>query len=297
MTAEGSHDPAYGRAVEILPGVRRLTARNPGPFTYLGTNCYLVGDDVLTVIDPGPDEPSHLALLREVIGSTPVSHILVTHTHRDHSPAARPLAAATGAVTVAEGPYRPARPRHAGEVAKTGADTLFRPDVALAGGERIATPAGLFEAVATPGHAANHLAFAIPGGPLFSGDHVMGWSTTVVSPPDGSMADYMASLDRLAARPERLYLPGHGAPIADGPARVAELTRHRRAREAAIAAAVAAGADTVPRIVAVVYGALDPRLAGGAALSVLAHLEELVAHGAVATDGDATIDARYRASR
>jgi glyoxylase-like metal-dependent hydrolase (beta-lactamase superfamily II) len=186
---------------------------------------------------------------------------------------------------------------HPGEDAPLDAsgDADFAPDVTLADGALVEGAGYRLEAVATPGHTPNHLAFALGGASLiFSGDHVMGWSTTVVAPPEGSMADYMASLDRMLERPERRYLPAHGGEIADGPAHVRALRAHRRMREAAILQEVARGAPSVDDIVARVYRGLDPRLVRGAALSTLAHLEELVARGAVVADGPATLGARYR---
>ncbi|ODN69765.1 MBL fold metallo-hydrolase [Methylobrevis pamukkalensis] len=297
LVFDRAFDPAHGEAVELVPGLRRLTAANAGPFTFRGTNSYVVGTGSLVVIDPGPDDAAHVAALVAACGGRPVSHILVTHTHRDHSPAARALQALTGGEIVAEGPHRPARPLGAGEAyaMEASADRDFRPDRILAGGEVLVTPAGRFTAVATPGHTANHLAFALEETEfLFSGDHVMAWSTTVVAPPDGAMADYMASLERIAACPQQVYLPGHGGPVRDGPAFVAGLHAHRLGREAAILGAVAGGADTAPAIVRAVYRDLDPRLEGAAAMSVFSHLEDLVARGRLATDGAPRPDGRYR---
>lgn len=294
-------EPHWGVAVPVAPRVRRITAENPGPFTFHGTNSYLVGDaGAVAVIDPGPDDPRHLAALLAAIGRVPVSHILVTHTHRDHSPGAGALAAATGAPTLAAGPHRPARPPRPDETARldAGGDTAFVPDVVLTDGAVVAGDGFALTAVATPGHTGNHLAFALDGAEwLFSGDHVMAWSTSIVAPPDGAMADYMASLARLAARPERAYLPGHGGPVVEAPSYVAALAEHRRGRERAIRARLAAGDDTIPAIVRAVYVGLDPALAGAAGLSVLAHLEDLVARGVVVADPLPTLAARYRPQR
>ncbi len=292
-----SFDPAYGQAVTVLPGVARLTARNAGPFTFHGTNSYLVGSKQLAVIDPGPDDDSHLAALLNAIGGRPVSHILVTHTHRDHSPLARRLADATGAVTCAEGPHRPARPLRTGETGRLDAsgDVDFLPDLVLADGDTVSGDGWTLSAVLTPGHAANHAAFALKGtGTLFSGDHVMGWSTTVVAPPDGSMSDYMASLDRLIARDDRLLLPGHGGPVTNPRAYMRGLKSHRKMRERAILARLEEGDRTIPEMVKTIYRDLDPKLVGGAALSVLAHLEDLVARGLVSTDGEMSINGAFR---
>ena len=289
-------EPDYGIAVAVAPGVRRVTAPNPGPFTFRGTNSYIVGSGHVAVIDPGPDDDAHLAALLAATEGESVSHILVTHTHRDHSSLVPRLQAATGARTVAGGPHRLARPLVAGEANRldAGGDTAFVPDMTLADEGFIECGGWRLTAVATPGHAANHLAFALAGsGLLFSGDHVMGWSTTVVAPPDGAMADYMASLDRLLARDEQRYLPGHGGPVDDAHAYLRALKSHRRMREAAILDCLAKGAGTIPELVAAIYRDTDPRLHGAAALSVLAHLEDLVARGKAVSDGPPRIDSRF----
>jgi glyoxylase-like metal-dependent hydrolase (beta-lactamase superfamily II) len=296
LTFNRSFDPTHGTPVEIAPGIRRLTAPNPGAYTFHGTNTYLVGTDRLVIIDPGPDDPAHLAAILHAAAGASVTHILVTHTHRDHSPAARPLAAATNASILGAAPHVFARPLHLGETnpLDAAADLDHRPDQPLADGETLAAPAGRFIAVATPGHAANHLAFALEGsGHLFSGDHVMAWSTSIVAPPDGSMADYMASLDRVAARPESIYLPGHGGPVHDAASFVEGLKAHRHAREAAVLAALARGARTIPEIVRDVYTDVDPKLWPAAGLSVFAQLEWLVQKGRVATPDDPRLDGRY----
>src|SRR6516225_1198937 len=262
---------------EVAPGVRAMVADNPGPFTYKGTISYIVGSGSVAIIDPGPDDLGHInALLNAVRGET-VSHIFVTHTHRDHSPAVAQIKAATGAKVYAQGPHRPARPLHTGEVRRLDAsnDLEFLPDVALGDGETVTGSGWTLQAVATPGHTANHMAYAFKEADLlFAGDHVMAWSTTIVAPPDGAMSDYMASLQKLARRSEPLYLSGHGAPVRDAPRYVQYLIRHRQAREASILHRLAKG--------------------GADALSVLAHLEELVARGAVATEGPPSLAGIYR---
>ena len=282
---------------EVAPGVRAMVADNPGPFTYKGTISYIVGSGSVAIIDPGPNDFGHInALLNAVRGET-VSHIFVTHTHRDHSPAAAQIKAATGAKVYAQGPHRPARPLHTGEVRRLDAsnDLEFRPDVALGDSETVIGSGWTLQAVATPGHTANHMAYAFKEADLlFAGDHVMAWSTTIVAPPDGAMSDYMASLQKLARRSEPLYLSGHGAPVRDAPRYVQYLIRHRQAREASILHRLAKGAADIPTIVRAVYIGLDPRLVGAAALSVLAHLEELVASGAVATEGPPSLAGIYR---
>ncbi len=289
-------EPGYGTPVPVAPGIVRVTAKNPGPFTFYGTNSYIVGTEGLAVIDPGPDDEAHLTALLATIDGRPVSHILVTHTHRDHSPLADRLKALTGAVTAAEGPHRPARPLRIGEVnpLDASADTAFRPDLALADGEAVAGDGWALETVLTPGHTANHAAFALAGsGVLFSGDHVMGWATSIVAPPDGAMGDYMRSLDRLLARDDRLFLPGHGGPVADPQPYLRGLKAHRKMRERAILERLAAGDRTLPELVGAIYRDTDPALHGAAALSVLAHLEDLVARGLVRSEGDPALDVRF----
>lgn len=296
LVFDRAFDPAYGTAVEVAPGIRRLTARNAGGYTFHGTNTFLVGTDRLTVIDPGPDDDRHLADILSAAGGAPITHILVTHTHRDHSPAALPLQRRTGAALLGAAAHATARQPHATEVGSLDASSDFdyRPDQVLEDGAVAETPAGRFRALATPGHTANHLAFALEdSGHLFSGDHVMGWSTSIVAPPDGAMAAYMASLDRIQAAAETRYLPGHGNPVDDGPAFVEGLRAHRLAREAAVLAAVAAGAATIRAIVEAVYRDTDPKLFAAAGLSVFAQLEWLVEKGAVATDGPPRLDGRY----
>lgn len=289
-------DPRYGEAVTVAKGVRRVTARNPGPFTFTGTNTYLIGEDSVAILDPGPADPVHVQSLLQAVGRAKVAHILVSHTHLDHSPAARLVQQSTGAPIFSAGPHRPARPRPAGAPApnEAGADTGFTPDVTLADGDTIAGRGYRLQAIATPGHAANHLAFALAGTDLlFPGDHVMGWATTVVAPPDGSMRDYMASLDVLLARPESRYLPAHGDEIAEAHAHVRGLRAHRRMRERAILERLGCGDERIPEIVARTYADLDPRLAGAAALSTLAHLEDLVERGKVSVDGPASLAGRF----
>ena len=289
-------DPRHGEAVQVAPAVLRVTAPNAGAFTGAGTNSYVVGTDTLAVIDPGPDDPAHLDALRRTIGGRSVSHILVTHTHADHSPLAAPLAEETGAIVVAEGPHRAARPLADGErnVLDASSDRDFSPDIAVAHGDRIDGAGWAFETVLTPGHTMNHAAFALEGRDLlFSGDHVMGWSTTIVAPPDGSMRHYMASLDVLLARRDALYLPGHGGPLQQPRRFVRHLKGHRLMRERMITERVAAGDRTIPAIVDNSYAGLDPGLKGAAALSVLAHLEDLVARGVVVADPSPRLDATY----
>jgi glyoxylase-like metal-dependent hydrolase (beta-lactamase superfamily II) len=282
---------------EVVPGVRRLLANNPSPFTYKGTLSYIVGRGKVAVIDPGPLDDAHIAALLDAVRGETVTHIFVTHTHRDHSPAAPKLKAATGALVLAQGPHRPARALHVGEAPRLDAsnDTEFQPDRALADGEVVSGDGWSIEAVATPGHTANHMAYAFKEGDLiFSGDHVMAWSTPVVAPPDGAMSDYMASLHKLARRAEPLYLPGHGGPVRDAPRFVAHYIRHRQGREQSILHRLAKGEADIPSLVRAIYIGLDPRLVRAAGLSVLAHLEDLTVRGLVTTDGEPSIEGRYR---
>jgi glyoxylase-like metal-dependent hydrolase (beta-lactamase superfamily II) len=292
-----SFDLVAGAPKEVAPGVRAIVANNPGPFTFKGTVSYIVGRGRVAVIDPGPDDDAHIGALLDAVRGETVTHIFVTHTHRDHSPAVPKVKAATGAKVFAEGPHRLARPLHIGETRRldASADMEFRPDVTLADGEAVSGDGWTLEAVMTPGHTANHMAFAFKERDLlFAGDHVMAWSTTVVAPPDGAMSDYMASLQKLARRSESTYLPGHGAPVRDAPRYVQFLIQHRHGREASILHRLGKGTADIPTIVKAVYIGLDPRLSGAAALSTLAHLEDLVARGVVATDGPPSIGGTYR---
>jgi glyoxylase-like metal-dependent hydrolase (beta-lactamase superfamily II) len=288
---------APGQVEEIAPGVRRVLCNNPSPFTFKGTMSYIVGRGEVAIIDPGPDDEAHIATLLDAVKHETVTHIVVTHTHRDHSPGAARVKAATGAATYGEGAHRAARPLHIGEAPRLDAsnDTDFRPDHALADGDVVSGRGFALEAITTPGHTANHMAFALHGQDLlFSGDHVMGWSTSIVAPPDGAMSDYMASLDKLARRTESLYLPGHGDVIREAPRFVASYIRHRQGREDSILHRLAKGAADIPTLVRAIYIGLDPRLTRAAGLSVLAHLEDMVARGTVATDGVPSVEGIYR---
>ena len=208
------------RVRDIAPGVRAIVTNNPGPFTFKGTMSYIIGRGKVAILDPGPDDDAHIGALLDAVRGETVTHIFVTHTHRDHSPAVPKVKAATGAKVFAEGPHRLARPLNIGETRRldASADFDFRPDVALADGEVVSGDGWTLQAVTTPGHTANHMAFAFKEADLiFAGDHVMAWSTTIVAPPDGAMSDYMASLQKLARRAEPLYLSGHGAPVRQAP--------------------------------------------------------------------------------
>jgi glyoxylase-like metal-dependent hydrolase (beta-lactamase superfamily II) len=275
MRADLSFTCSYGMLDPVTPLIRRIVARNPGPFTFRGTGTYVVGRGKVAVIDPGPALAEHVEALLAALRGETVTHILVTHTHRDHSPAAAALKAATGAPTFGFGPHGVI-----GEAVEAGADLAFAPDQALRDCDVVEGPGWRLAAVHTPGHTSNHLCFALAEEhALFSGDHVMGWSTTVISPPDGDMRAYVDSLERLCRRDDAVYWPTHGGAIADPQAHVAALVTHRRARREAVLAALAAGPARPRNLVATVYPDLDTRLVGGAARSLLAHLIELSQDG------------------
>ncbi len=282
---------------EPMPGIRRVMADNPGPFTFKGTMSYIVGRGQVAIVDPGPADQRHIGALLDAVRNETVTAIFVTHTHRDHSPAVPAIKAATGATVYAEGPHRAARPLHIGEhnPLDSSGDRDFKPDVALKDGEIVSGGGWAIEAVTTPGHTANHIAYAFrENNALFAGDHVMGWATTIVAPPDGAMSDYMASLDKLAKRGEQIYFPGHGPAIHDAGRFVNYYILHRKAREASILHRLAKGETDIPSIVRAIYIGIDPRLTGAAGLSVLAHLEDLVTRGLVEIDGAPAIDGVYR---
>jgi glyoxylase-like metal-dependent hydrolase (beta-lactamase superfamily II) len=286
-----------GKLDEPMPGVRRILCNNPSPFTFRGTVSYIVGRGKVAIIDPGPDDPAHNAALLDAVRGETVTHIFVTHTHRDHSPGVPAIKKATGATVLAEGPHRPARPLHVGDGPRLDAsnDTDFQPDRALADGEAVRGDGWTVEAIATPGHTANHMAYAFrEADVVFSGDHVMAWSTPVVAPPDGAMGDYMASLQKLAKRSEQVYFPGHGGVVRNAPRFVAAYILHRKAREASILNRLSKGETDIPDLVGAIYSNLDPRLVKAAGMSVLAHLEDLVARGEAATNGPPSIAGRYR---
>jgi glyoxylase-like metal-dependent hydrolase (beta-lactamase superfamily II) len=284
---------AYGVGRELAPGVVRLVANNPGPFTFKGTNTYLVGSsEDLVLIDPGPEDATHRDALLAAIGHRRVSHILITHTHRDHVDGLPGLVAATGARTAGFG-RRATQPGTKRTSASGGeyVDQDFVPDVRLEHGSRIAGNGWALTALHTPGHAPDHLCFELEGtGILFSGDHVMGWNTSVVAPPEGSMADYLRSLELLGERTDRVYFPGHGGRV-EGPQRLVKaFLLHRRMREQAILDCIRSGTNTVRTIVPAIYRGLDPKLTNAAALSVLAHVEHLISRGLVRCDSPLSAD-------
>jgi glyoxylase-like metal-dependent hydrolase (beta-lactamase superfamily II) len=270
-------DAPYARLEAVEPGIARVLAHNPSAFTYYGTQTYLAGEGEVAVIDPGPDLPEHVDALAEAIGGRPVVAILCTHTHRDHSPAAVPLAARIGAPVIG---CAPLVLEAIGPRADEAFDSSYAPDRVLADGEAIEVDGRALVAVATPGHTSNHLCFAY-GDALFSGDHVMGWSTTVVFPPDGDMAAYMVSLEKLRARDDRIFYPAHGPPVTNPQQYLRGLIGHRMQREKQILRLVGEAPLTVSEIVAGAYPGLDPRLVTAAGGSVLAHLLDLERRGLV----------------
>jgi glyoxylase-like metal-dependent hydrolase (beta-lactamase superfamily II) len=283
----------YGQLEPVAPGIRRILARNPSPFTFKGTGTYVVGEGEVAVIDPGPDLDEHVAALLTGLAGEQVTHILVTHTHRDHSPAAKALQLATGALTYGFGPH--AGGRRGDAAVEEGGDWDFTPDVTVGDSDEIVGTGWRFEAVHTPGHTSNHLCFALPAqGILFTGDHVMGWSTSVIAPPDGDMSAYMTSLDKLLRRTDKVYWPTHGPAITAPQPYVRAFVAHRREREAGILDCLADRPQHIEEIVGKLYSGLAPGLQRAAGRSVHAHLLDLVSRGLVAADGPPTIDASYR---
>ena len=274
-------DAPYARLEQLEEGIARVLAHNPSAFTYTGTQTYLAGEAEVAVIDPGPDLPEHLDALELAIGGRPVAAIMCTHTHRDHSPAARPLAERTGAPIVG---CAPLALETVGPRADASFDGDYAPDRVLVEGEAIEVDGTPLTAVATPGHTSNHVCFAYRSA-LFTGDHVMGWSTTVVFPPDGDMAAYMASLEKLRRRDDRIYYPAHGPPVTNPSQYVRHLAGHRMQREKQILSLVRDKPRPIPDIVANAYPALDPRLVTAAGGSVLAHLLDLERRGLVEREG------------
>jgi glyoxylase-like metal-dependent hydrolase (beta-lactamase superfamily II) len=286
----------YGRLERVAPGIRRIVARNPSPFTFRGTGTYVIGDGEVAVVDPGPDLDEHVAALLAGLSGEQVTHILITHTHSDHSPAAAALKAATGAPTYGFGPH--AGGKRGDPAVEEGGDWDFMPDVTVHDGDAIAGSGWRLEAVHTPGHTSNHLCFALPDqGILFSGDHVMGWSTSVIAPPDGEMSAYMASLDKLLDRSDAVYWPTHGPAITEPQAHVRAFVAHRREREAGILECLAAGSERIDAIVDKLYVGLQPGLRRAAGRSVHAHLIDLAGRGIVESEGPPTIGAIYRPTR
>ncbi len=283
----------YGALQNVAPGIRRITANNPGAFTFRGTGTYVIGEGKVAVIDPGPDLPEHVDALLSALKGETISHILITHTHNDHSPAAKHVKAATGAPTYGFGPHGSGKVK-AGQPIQ-GGDMEFTPDEVIGDGTVIDGDGWSVSCVHTPGHTSNHICFAWDARKiLFSGDHVMGWSTSIVSPPDGDMGDYMRSLDKLLARDDQTYYPTHGPAITDPHPYIRAFIAHRQEREDKILACLNAGIETIAAMVPEVYADVSPSLFGAAARSLFATVIYLVEEGrAVALDG-VTVEGRYR---
>jgi len=287
--------PEYGKVTKVTPLIRRLVAHNPSPFTFYGTGTYIVGENIvnrknIAIIDPGPAIASHLQALEKLLETATVSHILVTHNHLDHSPAAKPLKQMTGAEIYAFDPGQQAdmdNRAEEGQHTEESCDQNFAPDHILQDGDVITGDGWTLEAVHTPGHLPNHLCFALKEEKaLFTGDHVMGWSTSVIAEPGGDMKDYMISLEKLLSRDDQIYYPTHGAPIENPKPYVKALIAHRRARERQILAAIADGAVTIPEIVALIYCDIPSYLHPAAACSVHAHLIHMTEEGRVKCQDD-----------
>lgn len=286
-----SADVDYGVPEEVTPGVRRIVANNPGPYTFLGTNTYIVGTKHVAIIDPGPADEAHLEAIAATTRGERVTHILITHSHRDHCDGALPLQKKLGGDIVALGATDDPRGMGAPALGAKGSgdpfvDAAFVPNITVQDGDTLKGHGFALDILHMPGHAPDHLCFALVGKrTVFTGDHVMGWNTTVIAPPEGNMTDFLTSLERLALRHDKMFLPGHGGRI-ETPRRVVRAyMTHRKWREQTILACIDEGLCTIPRIVAKLYGALDANLKTAAALSVLAHLEHLISRRMVAAEG------------
>ena len=278
LTFDQHFDVAPGEPASLSPLVRRVLAPNASPYTFKGTSSFIVGRGQVAVIDPGPEDERHLAALLHALRGETVTHILVTHSHADHSPLARRLQQATGARTLASGAVE--APPASGLRLDASIDHDFVPDERLGEGDAVSGPGWTLEALFTPGHMSNHMCFALKEEKaLFAGDHVMSWATSVIAPPDGDMGQYFASLRKLLDRDDTVYHPGHGPSRQDPLPLVRGYLSHRRMREEAIRARVAQGARSIAEIVAAIYADVDPKLHGAAALSTTAHLDHLVAQG------------------
>jgi len=279
-------DVDYGVAEEVAPGVRRVVANNPGPYTFLGTNTYIVGHGSVAVVDPGPKDADHLQAVAAAVKGEEVAYILITHSHRDHCDGARALQNMLGGELLAYGPTDTPRGAGAAGLGDAFVDPGFVPDRVIQGGEVIKGRGFALDVLHTPGHAPDHLCFALVGQrTVFTGDHVMGWNTTVIAPPEGNLAHFIASLDMLMHRHDKVFLPGHGGRVQTPQRVVRAYMTHRRWREQTILACLDDGVCTIAGIVAKLYGALDKDLKDAAALSVLAHLEHLGDRGIVVSDG------------
>lgn len=284
-----------GVADMVAHGVRRVIANNPGPYTYTGSGTYIIGEGEIAVIDPGPNDDVHLEALLKTIDGERVTHILITHTHLDHCGLAMKFAAATGAPLIGFGAHPVRDKKHDAPALDEGADYAYAPDEIIGDGAVVEGPNWRIEAVHTPGHLSNHLCFALPEQKaLFTGDHMMGWATTVVAPPDGDMSAYIQSLDKLLAREDEIYFPTHGAPIHNPKRFVRAVKTHRLMRDAQIVEQLKKGRDNIKDITGALYADVDKRLHGAAALNVLAHLIRLVRNGSVACDGEPEMKSAFR---
>jgi glyoxylase-like metal-dependent hydrolase (beta-lactamase superfamily II) len=281
----------YGDAARVSPRVRRVVANNPGPFTYLGTGVYIIGDGDVAVIDPGPMIDEHFEALKNALKGERITHVLVTHSHLDHSPLAHPLAKWAGCQVFGIGA---GSPTESDVRMEAGDDLRFKPDITVRDGDAFKGPNWTVEAITTPGHTSNHVCYALKEeNALFSGDHVMGWSTTVISPPDGDMGDYFASLEKVRARGFSTIWPTHGPPVTNVPPFIDAYIAHRRAREQMILDRLKAGDTLIPDMVKVIYKDVDKRLHPAACHSVLAHIIHLVETGKVKADGPFDLVTQY----
>jgi glyoxylase-like metal-dependent hydrolase (beta-lactamase superfamily II) len=285
---------AYGEADQVSPLIRRVIAQNPGPFTYLGTGVYIIGKGEVAVIDPGPPIDAHFDALKRTLAGERVTHVFTTHTHLDHSPLAHPLAAWAGCKVFG-------RPDPSGFIPgaslEEDGEEGFMPDILVNDGDTFTGPGWTLEAITTPGHMSNHVCYALKEeNALFSGDHIMGWSTTVISPPDGNMGDYYRSLAKIRARNLDTLWPTHGPPVKEVNAFIDAYVAHRHAREEAIVARLKAGDTLIPDMVKVIYKDVDARLHAPAAHSVLAHMIHLVEAGRATADGPFNLATRYHAA-
>ncbi len=287
-------DFSYGEVSEVAPGVRRIIAENPSPFTLYGTGTYILGYGEVAIIDPGPADGAHIAKLLEALEGETISHILVTHTHMDHSPGCRLLQAHTDAKSYAYGPHGAGKLEQ-GVPVEEGGDMDFEPDELLRDGDVLTGGTWSVECVYTPGHTSNHMCYQLrESKALFTGDHVMGWSTSIISPPDGDMGAYITSLERLLERDDAVYWPTHGPCIDDPKPHVRAFVEHRLARERQIMGCVRQGVHRIEDMVPMMYTELPEFMYPAAARSVLASMERLVHNGALKADGDIQLDAAYQ---
>lgn len=288
-----THDVVHGEVEELSPLIRRITAPNGGPFTFRGTGTYIVGRGEVAVIDPGPLDDDHLAALERALEGETIRHILITHTHRDHSPLAAPLKAKHGGTTFGHGRHGAAREAQGVKVPE-GGDQDFTPDTIVQDGDIIQGEGYTFECVYTPGHCSNHMCFALKEeNAFFSGDHVMGWASTVIVPPDGDMLAYMASLEKVRLRNDDIMYPTHGAAIPKPQEFIGALIKHRLAREDAIIQCIQSGRTTIPEMVARMYATIDPALHPAAGRTLVAHMEKLVTEGRIKCDGPPSVESIY----